>query len=201
MGGGTGADKDIWSKGGQYRLSNFEITHRGRARGDWVVFGQITNPDIVPPRFRVVLARPAKHDDWFDLDRDEHVTVERMEDGSRIVSDTRLYNEIASRTQGVVDTLIDAVSATGSFLVKAGDIRGYNRGVKEGFERGHAKGVLDEKQRADQERLAKGEATRRVMNMPPEERAALMDRAAQSHAERVGRREDRQAGEEASQER
>lgn len=102
-----------WEDKPSYRLTAFSINN-GSARGDWTVFGEVTKDDITPPRFRLVVAKETG-DKWFNP-KNRHVTIERLDDGQRLISDPELLSSMGD----VAVSVINAIGAAGSFSINRG---------------------------------------------------------------------------------
>ncbi|MBM3618892.1 MAG: hypothetical protein FJX23_10185 [Alphaproteobacteria bacterium] len=113
-----------WEETPSYRLAGFSI-NQGPAAGDWVIFGEATKDDIVPPRARLVVSQD-KGEKWFNP-KNRSVTVERLDDGQRLISDPDLLTAMGGEAVAV----INAVGAAASFNL--------NRGYKIGKSLSHVK--------------------------------------------------------------
>lgn len=118
------ATHEDWEATPSYRLAGFSV-NQGPAAGNWVIFGEVTKDDIVPPRARLVVSED-KGEKWFNP-QNRSVTVERLDDGQRLISDPELLTSMGGEAVAV----INAVGAAASFNI--------NRGYKIGNALSHTK--------------------------------------------------------------
>lgn len=107
------ASQADWEETPSYRLTAFSV-NRGPAQGDWSVYGEVTKDDITPPRFRLVVSED-KGEKWFNP-KNRSVTVERLDDGQRLISNPELLTSMGGDAVAVVN----AIGAAGSFSINRG---------------------------------------------------------------------------------